>query len=187
MIPHEYSPESPLQRALNTVDRLNWSLGGAFLWLSNMCLLVMLSLTTATILMRPFDISFYWMWPWTMVFFIWLSFFGFFALYARLKDVRVDFLANMLGPKGFALTRILTDLATLLVTGVLISQIPTVIATSRGVFDGAILPAGYEVPRIALSIPLMISTVLVAFSALLDLAKMAAGMPENTNTFHPEI
>lgn len=152
-----------------------------------MCLLVMLALTTATILMRPLDISFYWMWPWTMVFFIWLSFFGFFALYARLKDVRVDFLANMLGPKGFALTRILTDVATLLVTGVLISQIPTVITTSRGVFDGAILPAGYEVPRIALSIPLMISTVLVAFSAVLDLAKMAAGMPENTITFHPEI
>ena len=93
----------------------------------------------------------------------------------------------MLGPEGFAMTRILTDAATLLVTGVLIWQIPTVIATSRGVFDGAILPAGYELPRIALSIPLMISTVLVAFSAVLDLAKMAAGMPENANTFHPEM
>lgn len=168
-------------------DRFNWSLGGAFLWLSNICLLVMLGLTTATILMRPFDISFYWMWPWTMVFFVWLSFFGFFALYARLKDVRVDFLANMLGPRGFAMTRILTGAATLLVTGIIIMQIPTVIATSRGVFDGAILPAGYELPRIALSIPLMISTVLVAFSAVLDLAKMAAGMPENTNDYHPEI
>lgn len=179
MIPHEYTSEGPLTRALNTVDRFNWSLGGAFLWLSNICLLVMLGLTTATIVLRPFDISFYWMWPWTMVFFVWLSFFGFFALYARLKDVRVDFLANMLGPKGFAATRILTDGATLLVTGILIWQIPTVIATSRGVFDGAILPAGYELPRLALSVPLMISTVLIAFSAILDLAKMAAGMPEN--------
>ncbi|MFP7673460.1 TRAP transporter small permease [Marivita sp. S0852] len=186
MIPSEYTPEGPLQRALNLADRFNWSLGGAFLWLSNICLLVMLGLTTATILLRPFDISFYWMWPWTMVFFIWLSFFGFFALYARLKDVRVDFLANMLGPRAFALTRILTDVATLLVTGILISQIPTVIATSRGVYDGAILPGGFELPRLALSVPLMISTVLVAFSAVLDLAKMAAGMPENINTYHPE-
>lgn len=186
MIPHEYTPESPLQRALNLADRFNWTLGGAFLWLSNICLLVMLGLTTATILMRPFDISFYWMWPWTMVFFIWLSFFGFFALYARLKDVRVDFLANMLGPKGFALTRILTDVSTLLVTGILIMQIPAVFATSRGVFDGAILPAGYELPRITLSIPLMISTVLVAFNAVLDLAKMAAGMPENNIVFLSE-
>jgi len=186
LIPHDYHPVGPLQRTLNTADRFNWSLGGAFLWLSNICLLAMLGLTAATILLRPFDISFYWMWPWTMVFFVWLSFFGFFALYARLKDVRVDFLANMLGPRGFAATRLLTDAATLLVTGVLISQIPTVLATSRGVFNGAILPGGAELPRIALSIPLMISTVLVAFSAILDLAKMAAAMPENVTTHLPE-
>ncbi|WP_108485154.1 TRAP transporter small permease [Oceaniglobus ichthyenteri] len=186
MIPHDYIPESALTRALNLADRINWSLGGVFMWLSNICLLIMLGLTTATIVLRPFDISFYWMWPWTMVFFIWLSFFGFFALYARLKDVRVDFLANMLGPKGFAMTRILTDAATLLVTGVLIWQIPTVIETSRGVYDGAILPAGYELPRLALSIPLMISSVLIALSALLDLAKMAAGMPENVVNHLPE-
>jgi TRAP-type C4-dicarboxylate transport system permease small subunit len=186
LTPHEYQPEGPLTRALNAIDRFNWSLGGAFMWLSNICLLAMLGLTTATIVLRPFDISFYWMWPWTMVFFVWLSFFGFFALYARLKDVRVDFLANKLGPKGFALTRILTDAATLLVTGVLISQVPTVIATSRGVFDGAILPQGLELPRLALSIPLMISTVLVAWTAILDLAKMAAGMPENITDHLPE-
>lgn len=187
MTPFQYHPEGPLQRALNRVDRLNWTMGGAFLWLSNICLLVMLGLTTATIILRPLSMAPYWMWPWTMVFFIWLSFFGFFALYARLKDVRVDFLAERLGPAGIAFTRILSDAATLLVTGVLLSQLPTVIATSRGVYDGAILPAGFELPRLALSVPLFISTVLVAFTALLDLAKMVAGMPENVTDIHPEV
>ena len=105
MTPYDHAPEGPLQRALNRLDRLGWTMGGIFLWLSNLCLLAMLGLTTATIILRPLSMAPYWMWPWTMVFFIWLSFFGFFALYARLKDVRVDFLALRLGPRGMAATR----------------------------------------------------------------------------------
>ena len=52
--------------------------------------------------------------------------------------------------------------------------------------DGAILPAGFELPRLALSIPLFISAALVAITALIDLAKMASGMPENVADHHPE-
>jgi len=185
--PYDYTPEGPLQRALNWIDRANWNLGGVFLWLSNICLLAMLLLTTATIILRPMSLAPYWMWPWTMVFFIWLSFFGFFALYARLADVRVDFVAGLFGPVGIAVTRLLTDAATLTVTGVLLWQVPKVISTSLGVYDGAILPAGFELPRLALSIPLFISAALVALTALLDLAKMAAGMPENVALSHPEV
>lgn len=186
MTPAEFRPEGPLQRVLNRLDRIGWTLGGAFLWLSNVCLLVMLGLTTATIVLRPLGLAPYWMWPWTMVFFIWLSFFGFFALYARLKDVRVDFVAGLFGPAGMAATRLVSDAATLLVTGVLLLQVPAIIATSRGVYDGAILPEGFELPRLALSIPLVISTALVALTAALDLAKMAARMPENVSDHHPE-
>lgn len=187
MTPLDFTPEGPLQRALNLADRFGWSMGGAFMWLSNICLLAMLLLTTATIILRPLSMAPYWMWPWTMVFFIWLSFFGFFALYARLADVRVDFVAGLFGPLGMVVTRLISDVATLTVTGVLLWQLPVVIATSRGVYDGAILPAGFELPRLALSVPLFISAALVALTALLDLAKMAAGMPENVAESHPEI
>ncbi|MGB3555382.1 MAG: TRAP transporter small permease subunit [Jannaschia sp.] len=186
MTPYEIEGEGPLQRALLRLDRASWSLGGAFLWLSNLCLLAMLGLTAATIVLRPLGLSAYWMWPWTMVFFIWLSFFGFFALYARLKDVRVDFLAERMGPRGMTATRLVSDAATLLVTGILLSQVPTIIATSRGVYDGAILPQGFELPRLALSVPLIVSTILIALTALLDVAKMAAGLPENVVQHHPE-
>lgn len=186
MTPAQYTPEGPFQRTLNTLDRINWTLAGAFLWVSNLCLLAMLGLTTATMILRPMSMAPYWMWPWTMVFFIWLSFFGFFALYARLKDVRLDFLAERMGPAGMTVTRILSDAAALVVTGVLILQIPKVIATSNGVYDGAILPAGAELPRLALSVPLFVSTILVALTALLDIAKLTAGMPENVAEHHPE-
>ena len=166
MTPYDPAGEGPLQRTLLRLDRASWTMGGAFQWLSNVCLLAMLVLTTATIVLRPMGLAPYWMWPWTMVFFIWLSFFGFFAIYARLKDVRVDFLARRMGPHGMAATRLVGDAATLLVAGVLLSQVPTIVATSRGVYDGAILPQGFELPRLALSVPLLVSTGLVAAGGL---------------------
>ena len=186
MTPLEYSPEGPLRRALNLIDRLGWRVGGVFLALSNTCLIAMLALTTATIILRPMGLAPFWMWPWTMVFFIWLSFFGFFAMYVRLKDVRVDFVAGLFGPLGMTATRLLSDLATLTVVGVILWQVPTVISNAHGVYDGAVLLNGTELPRVALSIPLFISSVLIAGTALLDLAKILAGMPENVADHHPE-
>ena len=42
------------------------------------------------------------------------------------------------------------------------------------------------VPMLALSIPLFVSAALVTLTALLDLAKIGAGMPENVADHHPE-
>ncbi len=182
----EVSPKGGLQAVLLLADRMNWGLGGAFMWLSNACLIVMLGLTTVTIIGRPFGFSAYWIWPWTMVFFVWLSFFGFFAVVARLKDVRIDFLANHLGPYGYPATRLLSDLCALILCVVLLKLFPTVLATSSGVVDGAIFPGGEELPRQALSIPLFVSAFLICISALIDIGKMAAGLPENLTEHHPE-
>ncbi len=184
----DVKPTGALQSALLLADRLTWGLGGVFVWICNACLLVMLGLTTVTIVGRPLGFSAYWIWPWTMVFFVWLSFFGFFAVFVRLKDVRVDFVAGLFGARGMAVTRLVTDAAALAVCGVILQQIPTVLATSRGFVDGAILPGGEELFRQALSVPLFFSAGLIVISALVDLAKMAAGLPENvTNHAEPNI
>jgi TRAP-type C4-dicarboxylate transport system permease small subunit len=164
------------------LDRLTWGLGGVFQWIANLCLLIMLALTTVTIIGRPLGFSAYWIWPWTMVFFVWLSFFGFFSIFVRLKDVRVDFLASRMGRYGFAITRLITDVAALAVCGVILQQIPTVLETSRGFVDGAIFPNGEELARQALSIPLFLSAALIVISALVDIFKMLAGLPENLVT-----
>ena len=153
----------------------------------NMCLLIMLGLTAATILLRPFGISAYWIWPWTMVFFVWLSFFGFFAIYVRLKDIRVDFLARMFGDAGMAVTRVVSDLCGLAICAEILWQLPMVMRTSRGFVDGAIFPSGEELARQALSVPLFISAALIVLTALLDLAKFFAGMPEKITQHHPEM
>ncbi len=182
----DVQPKSALQGALLMLDRTAWGLGGVFQWICNACLLIMLALTTVTIVGRPLGFSAYWIWPWTMVFFVWLSFFGFFAIFVRLRDVRVDFVANHMGRWGYPFTRIVTDVSALAVCGVILQQIPTILATSRGYVDGAILPGGEELFRQALSVPLFFSASLIVASALLDLAKMVAGLPENIIEHHPE-
>jgi TRAP-type C4-dicarboxylate transport system permease small subunit len=146
----------------------------------------MLGLTTVTIIGRPLGFSAYWIWPWTMVFFVWLSFFGFFAIFVRLKDVRIDFVANQMGRYGYPVTRLISDLAALAICGFLVQQIPTVMATSRGFVDGAILPGGDELFRQALSVPLFLSALLIIVSALVDIGKMLVGLPENITNHYPE-
>ena len=51
--------------ALDTLAR--W-----FLVAANVCLVLMLAGTATTIVLRPFDLSYYWFWPWTMQFFVWM-------------------------------------------------------------------------------------------------------------------
>jgi len=182
----DIQPKGALQAALLAADRLTWGVGGVFQWICNICLLVMLGLTTVTIIGRPLGFSAYWIWPWTMVFFVWLSFFGFFAIFVRLKDVRIDFVANQMGRYGYPVTRLISDLAALAICGFLVQQIPTVMATSRGFVDGAILPGGDELFRQALSVPLFLSALLIIVSALVDIGKMLVGLPESIINHYPE-
>lgn len=187
MTPYDYQSDGALQRVVHRLDLIGWSLGGLFIWLCNLCLLGMFLMTAVTFLIRPFNYSAYWIWPWTMVLFIWLSFFGFFAMYVRLKDVRMDLIAEKLGPHGMTATRLLTDFVALAICGVLLWQFPHVMETSRGFVDGAIMPGGQELPRQVLSIPLFISSALIVLSALVDIAKIIVGLPENVTLHHPEI
>jgi len=62
---------------LHRLDGALEQLGRLFLVIANLCLLLMLLGTAATIVLRPFHLSFYWIWPWTMQFFVWMAFIGF--------------------------------------------------------------------------------------------------------------
>ncbi|WP_204352696.1 TRAP transporter small permease [Salinicola halophilus] len=178
---------SPLQRCVALLDRGLWKLGGLWLGICNLCLLGMLALTAATFLLRPFDVSVWWFWPWTMVLFIWLSFFGFFAIHVRLKDVRIDFLVKRLGHAAGLVSRLLADAVALGVCVIILQQYVTVLAAAAGYVEGVILPGGEELPRQALFMPLFLSCALVALTALVDIAKLCVGLPENSAPVHPEV
>ena len=70
----------PLREVVQRFDSALDGVGHVFLILANMCLALMLLGTLATITLRLLNVSYYWIWPWTMQFFVWMSFIGFFVV-----------------------------------------------------------------------------------------------------------
>lgn len=163
--------------AIEAVDRMLEWCGRVFHVLANLCLGLMLIGTAVTIVLRPLDLSYYWIWPWTMQFFVWMSFIGFFVVYRRGKDIAVDFLVLRMGAPAMTATRYFVALIILAVTGVIIWQMPVILTSQVGVIDGVLTPWG-ELERYTLSIPLGVSCMLIFINALLDVAKAMVGIPE---------
>ena len=102
-------------------DRIMDGICSLFLFLANASLALMLVGTAATIVLRPLNVSFYWIWPWTMQFFVWMSFFGFYVIYRKNKDIAVDFLVRKYGDGAMTATRYFVALTTLTVTGLILA------------------------------------------------------------------
>lgn len=170
------APDGP-PAALRRLDDALEAAARLFHLIANFCLAMMLVGTSATIVLRPFGLSFYWIWPWTMQFFVWMTFFGFFVVYRRHKDIAVDFLVARGGPRAMRASRWFVDLVILAVTGAILWQMPTILESQVGVIDGVVTPWG-ELERYTLSIPLGLSVALILLGALVDMAMDAAGMPE---------
>ena len=119
----------------------------------------------------------YWIWPWTMQCFVWMSFFGFFVVYRRRKDIAVDFVMRKIGGRAMAASRYFVNLLIIVVTGVILLQMPTIIESQVGVIDGVITPWG-ELERYTLSVPLAISCGLILLDTLLDTVLAISGSPE---------
>lgn len=159
-----------------------------FLFLANASLALMLVGTAATIVLRPFDVSFYWIWPWTMQVFVWMSFFGFYVIYRKNKDIAVDFLIRKFGDGAMTVTRYFVAAVTIIVTGLMLIEAPGVLASQIGDIEGVITPWGTELERYTLSVPLFVSTFLVFLNACLDVVKAIGGVPEElqSHSLDPE-
>ena len=164
------------RRAIETIDGALGTLARWFLVAANVCLVLMLAGTAVTIVLRPFDISYYRIWPWTMQFFVWMSFVGFFVVYRLGKDIAVDFVVVRLGSRAIELSRWFVDAIILLVMGAMLWQMPTIFESQVGVIDGVVTPWG-EMERYTLSIPLAVSCALIAVNTCVDLAKAWIGLP----------
>ncbi|MCB1969597.1 MAG: TRAP transporter small permease [Geminicoccaceae bacterium] len=174
----------PLARFVGVADTLLERLSDLFAIIANLCLLAMLVATAATIVLRPFNISFYWLWPWSMQVFVWMSFFGFFVICRRHKDIAVDFLMRRLGPVAMAASRWLVALIVLLVIGTILYQMPRVLRSQVGGIDGVITPWGGELQRYTLTIPLAASCLLIFVNGIVDLLKAKLGWPEPVAEHH---
>ena len=83
----------------------------------------------------------------------------------------MDFIHDRLGGGGKAVLRIFADLEVLGVLGNILLVAPEILATQEGEIELTGLP------RWALSLPLFVSSFLVALDVALDLARAALGLP----------
>ena len=158
----------------------------AYLVIANICLGLMLVGTYATIFLRVYTISFYWIWPWTMQLFVWMTFFGFYVVYRQKKDIVVDFLIINLGSKAILATRYIVPILIMIIMGFILKEMPVIISSQVGVIDGVLTPWGGELERYTLSIPLGISCLLIFINSFLELLKTYLGFPEDLPSYSQE-
>lgn len=169
-----------IKQGADYLDRFLERCGRICLFLANSCLALMLIGTSAAIILRPLGLSFYWIWPWTTVLFVWMTFFGLFAVYRLKKDIAVDFIVKRLGPTAMAASRYFVAAVVLCVMAVILWQMPVAIAAQKGPIDGAMLPWGVEIRRYGLSLPFAISCGLIVLEASLEVLRALLGVAEAT-------
>ena len=176
----------PLFRVVHFFDNILDKFSFAFLVIANICLGLMLVGTFATIFLRLFTVSFYWIWPWTMQLFVWMTFFGFYVVYRQKKDIVVDFLIINLGSKAILATRYIVPILIMIIMGFILKEMPVIISSQVGVIDGVLTPWGGELERYTLSIPLGISCLLIFINSFLELLKTYLGFPEDLPSYSQE-
>jgi TRAP-type C4-dicarboxylate transport system permease small subunit len=157
------------------IDRIETALAALetlFLRAANACLAAMLLANMANILVRGVtDRGILLVFPWTTVLFVWCTFIGMYVVYRRGTDITVDFIHDRLGTGGKTGLRVFAGLVVLAVLGTILMVAPEVLATQEGEIELTGLP------RWALSLPLFVSSFLVALDVALDLARAALGLP----------
>ena len=155
------------------VDRLLGVCERVFHVLANACLAVMLVINVVNITTRAvFDTAIYWVFPWSVVLFVWMTFFSFFVIYRKNKDITVDFLIDRLGPGARVASRVLVNIIILTVIGVMLWLAPQTLASQVG----TIHLVGLE--RYALSVPLFVSCALIFANYVIDMIDVFLGVEE---------
>lgn len=167
------SASRSLERVLAAAERL-------FLVLANGCLAAMLALNLVNIAWRAFsDRNLNFVWPWTGLLFVWMSFFGFFVIYRRSNDITVDFIVERLGERARQATRILSDVIIVALMALLLKEAPRTLESQVGSME--LIP----LERYWMSVPLFVSAALVLLHFLRDLLGALAGEPEPRKHFEP--
>ena len=141
-----------------------------FRYTANLLLLAMLVINFLNIASRFLtDQGIIWVFPLTIVMFVWMTFLGFFVVYRRGKDITVDFVMERLGGGAMRAGRVIVDLAILLLLGVLLAEAPALLARQVGNIE----MVGLQ--RYWLSIPFFVSCALISVHVLLDIVHALHG------------
>ena len=158
---------------VDLVDRLLGVCERVFRVLANACLAIMLGMNIVNIAVRGVtEKGIPWVFPWTVVFFVWMTFFGFFVLYRKRRDITVDFIVDRLGPWARLASRLLVNAIVLVLMTVMLWHAPTIYEQQVG----SIEMVGLE--RYTMSTPLFVSCALIFINFVIDTVRILAGQPE---------
>jgi|TARA_B100001964_G_scaffold193914_1_gene217266 TRAP-type C4-dicarboxylate transport system permease small subunit len=164
---------------VSIVDLVNRLLGVCerlFHVLANVCLAVMLGLNIVNIALRAItDKGITWVFPWTVVLFVWMTFFGFFVLYRKRRDITVDFLVDRLGAWADFASRLLVNSIVLVLMSVMLWHAPAIYEQQVGTIE----MVGLE--RYTMSTPLFVSCVLIFIDFVIDTIYAVAGRQKPGN------
>ena len=160
---------------IDAIESLLARLETLFLRLANGCLALMLVGNMINIVIRMVtDRALLFVFPWTTVLFVWCSFIGMYVVYRRGTDITVDYFYDRLGEGGKKAMRVFANLVVIAVLATILSVTQKVLATQKGDIELTGLS------RWMLSVPLFVSSLLVAIDVALDLARMAVGRAPRT-------
>jgi TRAP-type C4-dicarboxylate transport system permease small subunit len=136
----------------------------------------MLAANMANIASRAlFDKGIVYVFPWSVVLFVWMTFFGFFVVYRRGKDITVDFLIDRMGLRARFVSRLVVDVLVIGLMLVMLVQAPHILRSQVGTIE----MVGLE--RYSFSIPLFVTAALITLDFCLDLIKALMAQPERTH------
>lgn len=145
-----------------------------FRLLANLLLLAMLAINLLNIATRFLtDQGIVWVFPLTTVMFVWMTFLGFFVVYRQGKDITVDVLVERIGAKARRATRVVVNVAVLGLLFVLLAEAPELLKRQVGNIE----MVGLQ--RYWLSVPLFVSSALIALHFIIDLLHAVHGDPED--------
>ena len=163
---------------VDRVDRLLDVCERVFLVLANTCLAVMLAINMVNISSRAvFDKGIQWVFPWSVVLFVWMTFFGFFVLYRMRRDITVDFFVDRIGPSARFATRLLVNVIILMLMAVMLWHAPQILASQAGEIEMV------AIDRYFMSVPLFLSCALISVTFTIDTIRALRGEPEPGDTY----
>lgn len=162
---------------MESVDRLLGLCDRLFLALANGCLAVLLTINTLNISSRAiWDSGLQWVFPWSTVLFVWMSFFGFYVVYRRRSDITVDFFFDRLGKGGQMAVRQFVNILIVLLMAVMVWHGPEIIERQAGIIEQVYF-FGVQVERFTMAVPLFITCALILLNYLVDLIYALRGEP----------
>jgi len=156
-------------RLVERADRLLGICERLFLALANGSLAILLTINILNIASRGiWDRGLQWVFPWSTVLFVWMSFFGFFVVYRMRSDITVDFVYDRIGQRGQMIVRQFVNVLILVLMAVMVWHGPEIIERQAGIIEQVFF-FGIQVERFTLAVPLFVTCGLIFLNYFVDL------------------